>query len=270
MERFFFLSSFLHKRAEEIEDNLEGLEEGRSTNIRRINPGKPRPRIKPLEDVEIEESETISPDLHQTSIGYTPHHIVTAYKLFRVAHRYPGKLFPLFVGANTPIPMGIWVDASAGEQTPGGKVKSKLGPLAYRPGFHAGDVPVATHFGIRGEAKVPTHRNSNYVWAEVSLSDDLDWQSEAASRTRYNKKNQPIPNSADINDQVPFGGHYRYKTNPNMTGDWMISGNMRINRVLTDEEVQQINGAKGVSDLPRRTPLDLAEFGFSPNGKPNR
>jgi predicted PurR-regulated permease PerM len=26
-------------------------------------------------------------------------------------------------------------------------VKSKLGPLAYRPGWHAGDVPIATHIG---------------------------------------------------------------------------------------------------------------------------
>jgi len=205
---------------------------------------------------------------YQTSVGYTPSKLVTAYKLFRVDQKRPGKLFPLFVNANTPIPMGVWVDAEAGERTTNGKVKSKLGPLAYRPGFHAGDVPVATHIGLRGDAKTPTTRNPNFVWAEVSMPDDLDWQAEAAARMRYNKKNEPVPSSADINDKVPYGGHYRYKTNPNMTGEWMISGNMRINKVLTDEEVKQINGSKGVYDLPRSEPLDLAKFGFGENGKP--
>ena len=124
MSDFFFTSSFLRKRAEEIEDNLEDP----LSNVKHINPGKPRPKIKPLEeeDAEIEESEETAPENYQTSAGYTPTHEVTAYKLFRVDHRHPGKLFPLFVGANTPIPMGIWVDASAGEQTTGGKVKSKL------------------------------------------------------------------------------------------------------------------------------------------------
>lgn len=239
--------------------------EANPSNVRHINPGKPKLKIKPDDTV----TET-HPETYQTSSGYHPRHTVTAYKLFRVDPKHPGKLFPLFVGANTPIPMGVWVDASAGEQTPEGKVKSKLGPLAYRPGFHAGDIPVATHIGLRGDvkAKAPTVRNPNFVWAEVSMPDDLDWQAEAAKRMRYNKKNQPVPSSADINDQVPFGGYYRYKTNPNMTGDWMISGNMRINKVLTDEEVKQINGAKGVSDLPRKEPLDLARFGFGPDGKP--
>ena len=29
------------------------------------------------------------------------------------------------------------------------KVKSKLGPLAYRPGWHSGDVPYASHIGVK-------------------------------------------------------------------------------------------------------------------------
>jgi len=40
-----------------------------------------------------------------------------------------------------------------------------------------------------------------------------------------------------------------------VVGNWLIGGNMKVNRVLTDEEVQAINEAAGAADLPRFTPL---------------
>ena len=300
MSRFLFTAAFLIKASNfcdscgiELSDSEyghpscpscgmapnEGMEvdvsyeedEAEQSNVRHINPGTVpiKEEVGP-EVVEAEDEELDDSDLghFQTSSGYAPKRIVTAYKLFRVDQKRPGQLFPLFVDSHTPIPMGVWVDAAAGEQTPEGKVKSKLGPLAYRPGFHAGDSPVATHIGLRGKSNSPVYRNPDYVWAEVSMTDDYDWQTEAAARMRYTKKNKPVPASAHITDQVPFGGYYRYKTNPKMTGDWMISGNMRINRVLTDEEVKQINGSSGVNDLPRQEPLNLSRYGFGPNGKP--
>jgi hypothetical protein len=58
-----------------------------------------------------------------------------------------------------------------------------------------------------------------------------------------------IERTAHITDELPKGGHYRYKTDPNMTGQWMISGEMKVNRVLTDDEVTEINNAAGVADL---------------------
>ena len=36
-----------------------------------------------------------------------------------------------------------------------------------------------------------------------------------------------------------------------MTGNWMIGGQMRVNRILPDEEVMSINSAAGTADLPR-------------------
>ena len=49
---------------------------------------------------------------------------------------------------NKPIETGTWIKAEAGELDPKtGKVKSSIGNLAYRPGFHAGDLPIATHIG---------------------------------------------------------------------------------------------------------------------------
>lgn len=275
-------------------------------------PSKPGTEPLPEEDEVAEDEDLDDTDLEnfETSAGYFPRRTVKAYKLFRVDKRHPGKLFPLFVNANKPIPMGVWVDAEAGELTPGGKVRSRLGDLAYRPGFHGGDIPLATHIGdfseeqlreqarinaIRNQAKVdrgisntdrrgkrainkefpypswattPSLRSSSQVWAEVDMPDDVDWHSEAQSRMQYTKKNEPKPGTAEIKDTIPFGGHYRYKTSPRMTGDWMISGNMRINRVLTDEQVSRINNAEGTRDLTRKEPLDLAQFGFGPNGKP--
>lgn len=184
--------------------------------------------------------------------SYTPNSTVKAYKLFNRGK--DGNLYPLFVNSKEPVPMGKWLEAKAGAMTDKGKVKSKLGPLAYRPGWHSGDLPIAHHIGGKSnpEATKPDYRPSQQVWAEVEHPADVDWQSIANSVAKKNKKGEVIPNTAHITDQVPYGGHYRYKTNANMTGNWIISGNMRVNRVLSDDEVKSINDAAGVADLPRR------------------
>lgn len=175
-----------------------------------------------------------------------PEKTVKAYKLFRT--KGDGKLYPLFVNADKPVPMGEWLEAEEGPQGKAqGKVKSKLGDLAYRPGWHAGDLPMATHIGGKSDPslKKPDYRPDNHVWAEVEMAADKDWQSVANSRGKGAK--------AHITDQVPYGGFYRYKTNPNMTGNWLIGGHMKVNRVLPDEEVKAINDAAGTADLPRRS-----------------
>lgn len=191
--------------------------------------------------------------------GAEPQKTVKAYKLFK---QEGGKLYPLFVGANEEVPMNQWVKATAGPQAASGKVKSKIGELAYRPGWHAGDLPIATHIGAKshGDPSLPPDtRPSNQVWGEVEMANDVDWQKVANERARMTKKGTPDPKTAHITDQVPYGGYYRYKTNPNMTGEWLIGGDMRVNRVLTDDEVRTINEAAGVSDLPRRE-------GYGPGG----
>ena len=179
--------------------------------------------------------------------------VVKAYKLFKTKKSAPGELFPLFVDANTPVPQGEWVKATAGELTDKGQVKSKIGPLAYRPGWHAGDKPVATHIGGKSSSdlKAPDYRPDDQVWAEIEMLDDVDWQSVANENASRNKAGQIIPRTAHITDQVPYGGHYRYKTNPNMTGEWLIGGDMKVNRILDDAEVQALN-AGGPQDLPRQ------------------
>ena len=177
---------------------------------------------------------------------------IKAYKLFRTKGGNTDELFPLFVNANKPVRMGEWNPAESGSLTDAGKVKSSIGPLAYRPGWHAGDAPVATHIGGKSDSslKAPDYRPADQVWAEVEMPADVDWQSVADSRMEYSKAGRPIPRTAQITDQIPEGGYYRYKTNPNMTGDWLIAGDMKVNRVLTPSEVYQINAERGVHDLP--------------------
>jgi hypothetical protein len=195
-----------------------------------------------------------------------PKNTVKAYKLFRVHPDHPGKLFPLFVDANTPVEMNKWVDAKEGEMR-GNKVKSKIGDLAYRPGWHAGDLPIATHIGEKSHPSktAPDRRPANHAWAEVEMPDDVDWQSEATKRGT-NAQGRVVPVKAHITDQIPKGGHYRYKTNSNMTGNWLIGGSMKVNKVLSDAEVSRINKSAGMADLPRDQPFKKKEFGFAKGG----
>jgi hypothetical protein len=201
-----------------------------------------------------------------------PENKKTVYKLFKVKKGFPGELFPLFVGANQSVTTGEWIQAKAGEltKTKEGKtmVKSTLGPLAYRPGWHSGDIPVATHIGskINKNDKAPSLRSENQVWAEVEVGDDVDWQTIANERAEIGKNGQPIAKTAHITDQVPLGGSYKYKTNSNMTGSWVISGEMKVNKVLTQAEVDQLNKAENAKDLPRTKPFDFEAYGFDNDG----
>jgi len=194
----------------------------------------------------------------------TPVKTITAYKLFRIKPNCKGQLFPLFVNANKAVPVGEWIDAEMGEAVKGGgKVKSKIGPLAFRAGWHSGDVPVATHIGDKSHKNkklAPDSRPVDQVWAEVEVPADVDWQTEANKRATIGKNGKMVARTAHITDQIPFGGHYKYKTNSNMLGSWVISGSMKVLRVLSDEEVASINAEAGVADLPRLEPrIDCLE-----------
>ena len=178
-----------------------------------------------------------------------------AYKLFRTKPD-SDELYPLFVNANEGVPTGKWVDAEVGPLTDKGKVKSKIGELAYRPGWHSGDYIAATHIGGKATkgAKKPEYRPANQVWAEVEVPDDVDWQSVADSRASIVKsgpnKGKLNAKEAHITDQVPEGGHYRYKTNPNMQGNWIISGSMKVNKKLSPEEMAKVQKDTDIYDLP--------------------
>jgi hypothetical protein len=51
-----------------------------------------------------------------------------------------------------------------------------------------------------------------------------------------------------------------------MTGNWLIGGSMKVNRILGDKEVERINNKAGVADLPRAQPFNKKAFGFAAGG----
>ena len=53
-------------------------------------------------------------------------------------------------------------------------------------------------------------------------------------------------------DTIPVNGFYRFKTSPSMLGKWIIAGRMKINRVLSDKEVEEICLQNGYNPLPRK------------------
>ena len=168
------------------------------------------------------------------------------YKLFRMVK---GKLFPLYVFAGEETPQGVWIDARCGEKKDG-KVKSRLGLLAYRPGWHINDVcPYVTHiYSVHNGVK---YQKDGTVWAEVEYSDEINYQAEANECGR-NEKGKIIPRNAYLK-HVPENGLYRYKTNPSMYGAWIIAGSMRITRILSDEEVEAMCHEHGLEPLKRYT-----------------
>lgn len=156
-----------------------------------------------------------------------------AYKLFKYKN---GKLYPLYVLANKEFKIGVWIDAEEGPLTENGKVKCKLGELCYRPGLHCATIPLATHIGKKTPDGLVQAKDT--VWCEVEYSDKYDYQAEAI-QNGVNKNGKLNLKNAYLK-HIPVKGYYLYKTNPMMFGEWIICGSIKVNRILTNEEVKEI------------------------------
>ena len=120
----------------------------------------------------------------------------------------------------------------------------------------------------QGERKLvnltdPVFRQPDEVWAEIEVAADYDWQPIANARSSIIKtgvnKGKLNPRYAHIQDQVPYGGFYYYNTSANVDGSWVISGDLKVNRILSDEEVSAIDQSSGEFDLPREQKSELLE-----------
>jgi len=154
-----------------------------------------------------------------------------AFKQFRIDKS--GNLHPLFVYANETIPVGEWITAKEGERNADGKVKSKLGSLAYRPGWHLSEAPYAPHIGIKENGKIK-YMKPDTVWAMCEVKDLVDYTPEAHENGWRNGKYSA---QRAYLDRIPENGFYWYTTNPNAFGRWLIAGTIMVKGVLTDEEV---------------------------------
>ena len=168
------------------------------------------------------------------------------YKVFVLKE---GKLYPPMVanpdGAATPV--GVWLDADAapiaGESKTGrpqvkqgGKgTQGGSGKLAYRPGWHLGVVPYAIQFNRKDADGNKTLFPKNFVFAEVEYAADVDYQEEARQEG-INPSGKYQHSLAGLK-HLPTDGYYMYRTNPNPETDpWVITGAMKVNRILTRAE----------------------------------
>ena len=174
----------------------------------------------------------------------------TGYKVFYLKD---GKLYPPMVanqgGVDTPV--GVWLDAEEGTRAgesktgrpkvkQGGKgTQGGSGTLAYRPGWHLGEIPYAIQFNRKDENGDRALFPADFVWAEVEYANDVDYQDEAMSYGM--NANGKFQHSLAGLPKLPTDGSYRYRTNPNPETDpWIITGAMKVNRLLTPSEVDQM------------------------------
>ena len=178
------------------------------------------------------------------------------YKVFVLKD---GKLYPPMVanpnGEATPV--GVWLDADAapvagvtktGRQQvkAGGKgTQGGSGKLAYRPGWHLGEIPYAVQFNrMNPETGQRELFPANFVWAEVEYANDVDYQEEAMSYG-MNASGKFQHSLAGL-PRLPENGSYRYRTNPDPNTDpWVITGAMKVNRILKPSEVDAMVEAAG-------------------------
>ena len=194
-----------------------------------------------------------------------PKKSLVGYKVFVAKD---GKLYPPVVDAKQETPVGVWIKAKSAEiardkdgepvMTKFGrnKVKSRLGALAYRPGWHLGEFPIAKQFYEVDKDTGEHLMHPDYVWAECEFSADREYQQEADAMST-------IPNQKSL-DYLPEGGYYKFRTNPDPTTEaWYIAGSMKVHRILTDDEVNEILVRNGKTPMNRRGgPIDLSAFGF--------
>ena len=143
--------------------------------------------------------------------------IMTGYKLFEM--RDGKKLFPLFIGKTKETPMNEWVMAE-GIPTKG---------FATRFGWHIGrDLPSAVHL-MSHDGTYRSQRGKRFrrVWAEVQYCADIDYTEEAL---KTKKK--------CFDNRLPDNGFYLFKENNNAV--WVIADRIRVTKILSEDERQQI------------------------------
>ena len=144
--------------------------------------------------------------------------ILKGWKLFEM--RDDGKLFPLFIGKTTETPMSEWVMA---------EIIMEHNGFAHRPGWHIGAlIPSAPWLmGADGTYKSQRGKRFKRVWCEVEYVADVDYTSIV----------EQLPKKCFV-DRLPENGFYNFRESGNRL--WIIADRIRIIRVISEQERQQI------------------------------
>lgn len=168
----------------------------------------------------------------QKPADYIPKKIAYCYKLFE---QHPdGTLHALFAGATKSVPLNEWRYAQGFPRTDAG-VKGMN--LRERYGWHlSAGLPSAPHLmsskdfnrGYPSKGAYGHPKGSKRVWVRMAYDASTDFNSIADSTGKQN----------DIYGLIPFGGYYAFKENNQ--SEWVISSAVKIDKILTEEERQQI------------------------------
>lgn len=142
------------------------------------------------------------------------------YKLCRLKH---GKLYPLYVESTKEIEIGKWLQAVCGPLVDETHVKASgcSGKLSLRPGWHTTTVPWTDWIGAK-QSDGTLARRPDSVWCECEIrGKELIVTERNGLRT--------VPN-----------GYYRFKTNSKQKDPWLISGEIKVHRILNDDEVDKL------------------------------
>lgn len=141
------------------------------------------------------------------------------YKLFEQDTK--GNLYPLFLDNNTVYPIGEWIKAEI-------HYSNKFAP---RPGLHCGVIPSAPwlmSYGEDGNGYYKGRRKGwHRVWVEVEYNCTID----------YNEEVSKLQKKCFV-DKIPENGWYFFKEYGKAT--WIITDKIKIRKVLTEEERQEI------------------------------
>lgn len=137
----------------------------------------------------------------------------------------------MFVDSRKEMKPQKWLKAEVGELADAGHVKSRLGPLALRPGFHSTEVPFTDWIGKKGpDGKLL--QSTDTVWCECEVEGK-----EQIVTDRHGLKTLP-------------SDWYYYCTRPNQPFPWIISNRIYIRRLLGHAEVERICREHGVQAQP--------------------
>ena len=150
---------------------------------------------------------------------------MVGYKLFEM-NINTKKLYPLFIGKNEETPQNVWVKAEY--------IPTK--GFSNRFGYHLGLIPSAPWLlGLNGLYNSKRGKNFRRVWVEVEYNDSHDYTEEVAL----------LPKKCFQNTE--FNGYYHFReTNGH---DWVISSDIKINRVLTEIERLAILKSMNVDEM---------------------
>jgi hypothetical protein len=194
-------------------------------------------------------------------------------------YHFTGENGREYIPADTGVSINIPNDAVRAELLKRGYIKKpdakSIKVVAYRPGWHGGELPFfpqagnkVTHNGKTLIANAPDGypypnvHEFDTVIAEVEMDADRDYKPEYIKTAERNADGSINKQKSGLRN-LPKGGFYEYATNPLFAdrpdlGKWFISGSVKINRILSQQEV---NAQLDKLDVPRQL------WNASKNGK---